>query len=156
MQREFEVRLDNPIEVASQGELITADTVLLKAPTTRHRREASKIKSACMSAFRKIGESAPEEAKKAKESTDDSKLSAVELMAVMSQCDEDGTLMAPLFDAFRDMLLQGCGTISGEKITIKLFDDMALDDMENLFGEYVINFLLSSLLNSKHNRDGKN
>jgi hypothetical protein len=91
----------------------------------------------------------------AQSKSDGATMKASDLMNVMSQVDSDGELLSPLYDAFRDMLLQGCGTIKGEKITMAIFDQLALEDLEKLFGEYAIGFLLHSLLNSKPGRDGK-
>lgn len=153
--REVEVKLENPITVHSQGQIEECDTVLLIAPSTRHRKDASMIKSMCSAMIVEAGKKSKDDESETPKDKPEEKLTPQMFMMIMSSHDATGQKLSELYDAFKNMLMNGCGSVCNEKITVAIFDQLAFEDLETLFGEYCLSFLLHSLLNSKNGGDGR-
>lgn len=147
---EFEVELFNPITISSGGATIDALKVLLRAPASRNRREASRIKRICNQAVMSYQSSGGEKEPGKSEGSKDEEITANEIINMLAGASHgDENMLEVLYDLFGALLVAGCGLIEGEKFTKDLYGDLSYEDVENLFGEYVKHFLLASLFKTK-------
>jgi riboflavin biosynthesis pyrimidine reductase len=146
----FEVKLSGPIMVATKEDgLIECDTILLKAPSSKNRREASKIKRLCSKAVMAYGGNSQTESTEKKESRD-VEITGVEVVNMLAgSAIDDDDLLERLYELFIILLVNGCGEVAGQRMTGGLVDKISYEDLEKVFGEYVKYFLLKSLLTSK-------
>lgn len=159
--KEIDITLKDPIELAVKsggtGELTECDTVTLIAPAGKHRKYVSRIKNFCgyymdknlEKHLKRVRENPDKEkdAKEKKESDDDSKFDGPTLMSILTTTSIDKEdAMEIQFDLFQKLLEKGCGNIKNMEINSHLFDKFSYADLENLYGEYVVNFLLDSLV----------
>ncbi len=159
--KEIDITLEDPIEYAntSTGEQQTAETITLVAPASKHRAMASRIKNFCgyyvdkhLAKARKLVEEnkdkEPEKKDEKPKKEGDDKFDGKTLEMVLTFSDiEDETALNTHYDLFQKMLEKGCGSINGTELSGHLFDKLSFQDMEHLFNEYAVNFLLDSLVN---------
>ena len=160
-RKQIEVTLKDPINIAVKGEHQECDTVLLIAPASKHRAQASRIKNFCayhvdkhLEAKRaqldsgRLEAAAERKAEAESEGDDSGGFEASTLMAILALVEvDDENAFETLYNLFQKMLEKGCGSINGTEITKHVFDKFSFQDLENLFGEYVVSFLLDSLMN---------
>lgn len=145
--KEFDVTLEEPIELHKGGDVTEALTVLIKSPSAKHRNHAHALKQMFTRAMMKQQDSLSDEQKKAAEKraekTKDEDISAQEIVMMMLASDEDFNLFN---DTFRKLVTSGCAELEGENFTTFHYDQLSLDDSEKLLGEYMKHFLVASLL----------
>lgn len=147
MTKEYEVELSTPISVAIEGQAVEAKMVLLRSPSAKNRNAASKIKRLCTQAITSLAKESDGENKK--DATDEETTSSDVINALAASTGTSDDMFEQLFTLFHRLLTNGCGEVEGYKFTGAMFDELDYEDLENLFGEYVKNFLLSSLLMKK-------
>ena len=152
LKKEFTYNLKVPFEVGDKGNMVFAETITIKAPTSRINCYTSVLDSEFSRAILKLAETSKTE-KKSKNSdsqelfdSDDDK-SINELMIIGAAYGD----INKAYDAFKKILLEKTpvapiATINGDiKITRSLVDDIADIDFKQLVGRYLLNFLLVSL-----------
>lgn len=151
--KEIEITLNDPIEMAVGGTMKSVDTVLLIAPSAGHQKHAGRLKRICASTMLKESRKTEGAAAGAVAKDEDaSKLEWSDMVNILASAGDDNDILDDVYRTFFRLLNAGCGTIEGEQITQSVFDSIAFDDLERLFGEYAVNFLMSSLTQKK---DGK-
>jgi hypothetical protein len=146
--KEFEVTLEDAIEVHVKGQPVEGTTVLLIAPSAKNRKEAFNMKQIFTRAITSMQKNASQEelssakARKA-EATDDKGPSGEEILMMILASDQDFDMFN---EQFRKLLCHGCATICGEPLNDHLYGKLSLDDAEKILAEYLEHFLMKSLL----------
>jgi hypothetical protein len=151
----IEIDLLNPIEVDVDGMDQLAKQVELTAPSATHAGQASIIKNFCgrimdQQIEKNKNRKQPEESgkKKGAKSKKEERFSGETMIQILTMSIlEEPEQLEKMYNLFRIMLCNGCGKVDGQDFTKYLFEQLSFKDMENLFGEYVVNFLLDSLVN---------
>lgn len=163
--RAVEFKLSETINnVAVKGDIVDIDTVTLYAPTGANRKQISIMQSFIGPLFKKITSNVTdeqverareilEERKEKKQdeqstSEDDEGFTGKEFAHNANVIGFDSDKFDRALDAFKDLLVKGKrGTLGGAPITETLFDDFEWHDLENMFYQYGVSFLLDSLIN---------
>lgn len=144
LDSEFQYKLKAPFRYAHKGETVEAKFVLLRAPTSKHRRECAVLKQAFFRALRDAPDAqnvSGADAAKREEVTGEEVMT---LLAMSSNVDLDN-----VFEAGRTLLTGGVAMLDGEqKMTAPLLDEVSMDDLEGMLGEYLAFFTLRSALES--------
>lgn len=152
LKKEFEFNLTTPIEFhATDGGSIKKGTFLLvRAPSTKQLREVSKIRQALCKVLvdtsKEQGRKSSEESKNVMKDEDSAAAGMLVLLSA-SDCD-----MYELLECFRRILLSDSCIVDNEaKLTDSLFEQMSEADFSALFGRYVYNFFMLSLMRKLSN-----
>jgi len=151
--KQIEVSLNDPIEAHIRGEAQECEVVVLTAPASKHRSQVARIKNFCAYHVDKhITARATPDDKGGKPAPakggDDEKFTGETLMTILALAQiEDENAMETVYNLFQKIIVDGCGSVHGETLNAHLFDKLSFDDMERMFGEYVVTFLLNSLVN---------
>jgi hypothetical protein len=140
--QEFDYQLKKPFEYSKDGQFYPAAFLRLTAPTSKNATEGAILKQAFMRAslaatYGRGNDDAPD--KPAKQPT------GREIIAVlaMSQAVE----LAEVLKAAQRLFTSGVAMVDGEtKLTLPLYEKMALADVEEALGDYLVNFIISSEL----------
>lgn len=149
MSDEFKTEFDYPLEVkfnyAYKGDIQEAKFIRLIAPTSKNISQCADLKQAFMRALPTEGR--VEEDKETK-GLDDLDGESIMMLVSMSK---DVSLKSVLISA-RELFSSGLALVDGEtKVTKPILDDMSQDDLENMLGEYYLNFILASWLRKMKN-----
>ncbi len=139
-----DIDLDPPIKYVCDGHTVEATKMALHAPTMRHIQYASKIKQSilrsCMDAAK--GRDNEEDTK------NDSKITGATLLFVLqsSNCD-----IEEVFADFKKLITSGLATMDDSNVELSgvMYDKLSLEQCEFIFGEYVENFLMGSLMKNQ-------
>ena len=153
VKSEFEFKLDSLLNYAKEGVIETVDTLVLKAPSAKHAQLISKIKQQLIRAFKQQYEDNKNKPKdnSQQESSDDSMTPTMLMNLVYSSAVID---MGEFTELFKNLLLSGVCLIppvtQTKKMELQLatYDSLSHSDLERLTGEYLLTFLLSSILGS--------
>ncbi len=127
-------------EYAVKGEMQTVNFIELRPPTARNLKECSALKQAF---FRALPDGDSSEVKD--DPADVGDIAGSDVIALIMRS-ENVELNTVLLNA-RQLFISNIGYIEGEqKLTAPLADLISLDDLENMTGEYLINFILASIL----------
>ncbi len=135
-----EYHLKEPFEYAFQGDTRKAKFILLNLFSGKQMSQAANVKQICLRAFQSFADKAEPDAKPT-----DVKLTGTEVMQAIYLSTED----ANKFLLYMTELLttKGIALIDGEQhLTKPLIELMSMQDVENVCGEYVLNFIVSSVL----------
>lgn len=169
--REIEVELLDEIEFHNKGGVDTADKVLLRAPSSKNRKDASKIlriwRAADFKRTRAIVASMSEEQRKASDERNAKQDDTVndgeeenhtgeelsdEFMSIIEghSSDEEIELM---YASFLSILKNGCGFVNEVPITGGIWEQFSFEDERFLCGVYAMDFLSQS---KERKKGGKN
>lgn len=146
MKTESKFILKNPIAVAVKGDQEYKYEITLKAPSAKVKSYVIRLRQVFLKALTSVvqgsgqsqNEDAPSEA-----------ITGAQIIALMYSGDADILLFHELM---RELLLQPNIALLGDtKMTPHLYDQIELDDVEGLIGEYFADFLAPSLLKSLGN-----
>jgi len=136
------VDLSKPISYAHKGNMEEGTFVELTAPNFKQLKDFLPIKQAFISAVTSIDAS-----KATNDTTDnesDVKITGGQAIAVMMQSSCD---MTKIYLFCAELFKAGAALLDGEqKLTAKLIEEMELADFEKIAGEYIANFIASSLM----------
>lgn len=151
LKSEITVPLATSLKYSVSGGFEDANELILKAPSNKHRRHAIKLKQGFFQALKASADDSGNV--KALDSDDDDEagnkevddeLTGDKVVAILIMSNID---YGKYIDTFRELLLNDiCFVAEGVKLTTPLFDSLSLDDTDTLLGEYLANFLLSSLM----------
>jgi len=152
--KQIEIELNDPIEAHIRGEAQVCKVVVLTAPASKHRSQVARIKNFCayhvdrhITARTKPDTGGGEKPVKAPAEDDDG-FTGETLMTILALADiEDKDAMETVYNLFQKIIVDGCGSVEGVTMNAHLFDKLSFEDLERMFGEYVVTFLLSSLVN---------
>ncbi len=156
-QSEFTFTLRKPIPWINQSNHGTeefASELLLKAPSNRQRRQTAALSQGFLRAIHYGQQSAQAQkhiedvnfrSKNTNNTGDKDKiLTGAEILSAVMLSDVDYVTYQEIF---RTLLLAGVASVSdGQKLTPAMYDDMSAEDSQNLMGEYIAIFLISSLM----------
>lgn len=141
---EFTFILDTPVSIAVGGSFVPVSEMILKAPSNKQRNESAKLKQGFFRAVEEMqGRSSDKiESKETINTSSDDDLTGDKIIPVLFMSKID---INAYQENFRVLLLNDICTIGGTKLTSPIFDSISDADTERLMGEYIANFLLSSL-----------
>ena len=140
LKTEFDYELETKFSYAYKGDMQEASFIRLKAPSSKNISQCADLKQAFMRALPTDGK--VEEGKDSK-GLDDLDGESIMMLISMSK---DVSLKSVLISA-RELFSSGLAFVDGEtKVTKPILDDMSQDDLENMLGEYYLNFILASWL----------
>ncbi len=136
---EFDFNLSRAIDYTNKGEQKKGEILTLKAPNSKQQAPRVKLQQGF---FRAI---ADQKGGSENEQNDaDVKIEGAEILALMLSSDVD---MVEYHETFRKLMISGVCLVEGEEpLTGTLFDMLSLDDIDSLLGDYLANFILSSVL----------
>lgn len=149
MQRLKELDLDlmDSIVTHAKGQESEVDQITIVAPSAKNRKHAFELKQsfarAMMAQQEKATEAQKAAAAKQTQNSDDSDISSSEIVMMMLASDEN---FDRFNETFKSLLLAGCAKVGEDKMTAFHYDQLSIDDAENILGEYLKHFLLASLL----------
>ncbi len=142
IKTEFRYVLASTFQYSKEGEQTNAKFIALTAPTSKCMRECAALKQAF---FRAIDDQ--KDAKAARGDVDtDLEITGEDILSMLSM---SKTVDLPdLLDTAKQLfLMPGIALIDGEhKLKTTLIERMHIDDFQNMFGEYMVNFILASSL----------
>lgn len=151
MKKEIEFNLKGgSLKYQPQGssEFVIAKKLILKAPSVRQEKTADRLAQSLMQAFKSNMNisNVPRETNSVSNSKDkDITGSDVKTLLFMSSVN-----IADIKEAFRELLFDGACMIDGIlKMQSHHYEEMDYDQVNDLMGEYISSFLLSSLLSTK-------
>ena len=154
----LEYKLSQPVEYADQGEQVEGDVLVCTAPKGKNRKDATRIKQMFFRAMPSLDEFSDEQkeaAEQRKAESDNSESSDVEidggevLFMIMQSTKVE-------YDEFielgRKMISSGLCKVDGIKeVNSTVLDRLSVEELENLIGDYVAFFIVSSAMKSMQN-----
>lgn len=154
-QNAVDFKLETPMDIAVKGDYKSCDTITLFAPAGAHRSSLIIMKSFIGPMFKKMGESATEEQKELarKKAAEDKKkgvpekvMTGHDLSINAALMDIDPEKMEKALNAFCFAVTKGGrGKMDGEDVTMTMLEKVSYDDLEKMFYQYCVSFLLKSL-----------
>lgn len=141
-------QLSAPIEFAQKGELVYISELDLIAPTHRQRPLIIRLKQMVKKSLHDYALSLPTSKLPSAEmdapSTEDTgpALAGDLLIEILYLTDID---LVKFFDTAKELLGSGTVTVGGEKFGTFSFQKLSDEDFERLVGDYVANFILTSM-----------
>jgi len=151
LKTEFQYVLKSPFSYASKGETIEAKFVVLTAPTSRTTHECAALKQAF---FRAMGEQDSTTATGAEQASDYT-IEGPDIMTLLAMS-KNVDFPDVLEVAKRLFQMPGIALVDGEtKFGSALIDRMSIDDLEDMLGQYMVNFILASSLKRLQDKSTK-
>lgn len=138
---EFEYVLQEPIKYAAKGEENLGFKLTLKAPTAKHREYLIKLKQQFFKALAGLRNNNQNAAEAASDQAGPEELEGKQILMMLYM---SGIDMVDFQNTFRALLLQGLVKIDEVQLNSHLIDQVGQDEFENIIGEYIASFLLSS------------
>ena len=144
---QIEFTLSNKLTFHNKGEVEVTDLLTLVAPCNKQIHMVSKLKQLFLRALHEATKSSKEPA--TEKSSDESDITADQL--VMGLYMSTTVEISDVMDVFKKLLISGScyvGTVTKDsktELTDALYDKLDYEDTEKMLGEYLLNFLLSSL-----------
>lgn len=140
LKTEHQFTLTRELKYSSHGDQVNASFIMLKAPSSRNKRECAFLKQAFLRASHSLADDSKEKPEKAPKLTGND----VVTMLGMSKEVDLGEVYVVAQKLFTD---GGVALIDGEaKFTKHVADSMDQDEFERMVGEYLVNFTLASTL----------
>ena len=140
-KKELDFPLTTEFNYANKGQETSATFIRLFAPSAKQLSRCSELKQAFFRASKELPQE--EEAPDAKQ--DKEELTGSNIMAILYS--SDSVKMSEVLMNARELFTCGLATVDGEeKLTKPLVDLMSGDDFEKMTGEYLVNFILRSVL----------
>ena len=134
-------QLSKEIPYGSKGQTLNAKELILKAPSSKHRRATTKLRKFFYTAMFEMSERFKETAPEKGEAAEMTSESIMQLLYSSPTID-----VGESHDLLKEMLLNGCCYLDSEnKLTAPLYDALLERDLEGLFGEFFLNFLFTKL-----------
>lgn len=149
MKTDVIYQLKTPLNYHSRGEEVEASFITLFAPSYKHMDKTVPLKQAFYRAAAAIeGETVEQESTDTDTPDNDAGLTPDIAVAMLYQSNEDMVKIflyaAELFKA------PGIAKVEGsEKMTGAIIEKLSQDDLENMLGTYLVNFILASVLNGR-------
>lgn len=168
MTNTIEVKLKDEMTYASKGDSKKALFVSLRKPTAKHIHLTCIIKNAFQSGASEVGDKvSDEDVEKAKakalESLEKKKAEAEEKGEDFKEDEGEGLTpedalkllykspdsVVKAMIAFKELMREVCEFDGDQRATLPMIDDLSVEDFENILGEYLVNFILASLLKNQ-------
>ncbi len=143
LKNEFDFKLNQPLKYTAEGQNAETMSLILIAPSQKDGRLASKLKQGFMRAVKSLQKDNVQQSQTAETST--SKISASEIVMMLYMSDVD---VDEYKEIFNELILNGnCQLDSKQKLTRPLYEKLPTEETDRMLGEYLENFMMSSLLN---------
>lgn len=137
--------LKDKLEYAYKGELKRAQFVTMTAPSFKQVDKVAPLKQALMLAIRDIQSVATGD--ESKQSSGNGSITGTEVIQILYQ---GNGAMATVMAHARQLFISGVALIDGEtRFTLPLIDDMSIEDVEGMLGEYLAAFIVPSLMGGR-------
>lgn len=149
MNTEFIFELTTPVKYHSGGEEIEGTFITLYAPSYKQMDKCVPLKQAFYRAAASINDDSTEVVSAPETPSDDAEMTPEGLMGMFYQSDEDMVkIMLYGVELFKS---PGIAKIDGTvNMTHPMIEKMSQDDLENMLGGLLINFILYSALNKNN------
>lgn len=156
----YEYKLIRPIEISDGGQsgtgtMVEVDSILLIAPCGIHSKSATALQhivQKSLSAQKSDREPTEDEKKKAEADRDKDKgkptrerFPAKDVINVIATSDSPGNALEDSKGLIMSLLTNGCGEMNGKTVKQGDFGKLGLQDIQNITGEYIANFLSEHL-----------
>lgn len=150
IKTEFRFVLARTFQYSKDGEQVNAKFISLQAPTSKCMRECAALKQAF---FRAMGDQQDTVTAVKTDKEIDIKKEDILFMISMSKTVD----LPDLLDTAKQLfLLPDIALVDGEhKLKNTLIERMSVDDFQNMFGEYMVNFILASSLKLLREKSSK-
>lgn len=141
--KEVTYTLKHPFEYAIKGDMQSASFLTMTAPTYKQMQHVTPIKQAFMSAINDVSQNVVSEGAEGAQSEDAEAITGRQVVQLMMMWKGD---MAKVM-MHAEQLFKGVVMVEGEtSLTTPLIAKMHMDDVEQLLGEYIVNFFAPSLM----------
>lgn len=142
-KKELNVKINDDLEYDYQGDKKRAEFITLKKPTAKNVHLISIIKTTFQNAAIEVSKNNKEQnAAPSNEGDDDFSLEPEEAIQLLYASKDVERAMIAFKELLREVAL-----FDGEiKATLPLIDSLSVEDFENIFGKYLVNFIVASLL----------
>ncbi len=149
LNTEFKYVLKNPFSYSKDGQVIDAQFIALTAPTSRTTTECAALKQAF---FRAMGEQEGGDADKV---DPDFNIEGSDIMTLIAM--SKGVDLPDVLDIGKKLFQQpGIALVDGEtKLGNELMNRMSVDDLEDMLGDYLVNFILAASLKRLRDKSSK-
>lgn len=145
--KEFTFNLNEPLSYSQSGDQTESSFIVFTAPTSRNRRECAFLKQAFFKAINSVHGNIKNTEVVERDKTDINASDITDLLA-MGEVD-----LCEVWEVSIKLFASGVGMLGGEaKLTRLLIDQIDMDDLNDMVGEYLVNFTLRSSL-SKLNQN---
>ncbi len=143
VKTEFRFVLTTAFQYSKEGEQINAQFIRLQAPTSKCMRECSALKQAF---FRAMGDQKDAVSARGENVDIEIEIKGEDILSMISM--SKAVDLPDLMDTAKQLfLMPDIALIDGEhKFKNTLAERMSVDDFQNMFGEYMVNFILASSL----------
>jgi len=139
---DFTYNLIHPVKFANNSKQDEIEYIVLSSPSTNQLRSSRMLKQLIMRGMLEVSNKIDtKEEVKGKKQNAGIDCDAVLLMMYGSNCDVD-----EYFSAFERLLKTEIAKINGTNIALipDLYNSLSPDDIDNILGEYIVNFLMPS------------
>lgn len=144
-EKEIKIELKTNLPYAYKGEKLEGTFITLIAPAYKQFEYCVPLKQMVFRVMAKMADSSDGDTND--ETDSESALKGRDLISMMYQSDED---MIKFLLYGERLLLSGIAQVEGcEKLTTPLRKSMDSEDFENVLGEYIVNFILASVLSRR-------
>ena len=138
----FDYALKQPLKYATAGDTTEAVSITCTAPTSKHLSLCAVLRQEFTRAVQAFANQSQAATGEADESVEISGKEIMMMLYASTDCDIDKVIASA-----KELLTSGLAMVDGcEKLTKPLFDKLSIEDAEALIGDYLGNFILSSLL----------
>ncbi len=139
----FDFTLTHSIEYSTNGDSREGRVISCTAPTSKQQRFRMELKQGFMRAITSLN-SGDSEPQKIDDGSGSKEPTGTEILMGLYSSDID---MPEFMETFKKLACSGVCKIEGEEdLKEGTFDRMDPEDAENLLGDYLVNFILSSAL----------
>jgi len=145
MVKEFEYILNEAIEIHKGGSIASSTNLLLKAPTNQHKFYLTKLKQGFIRACLSMPTNKNKSVVSIKDESVEAQFDATAILMALLASDID---FNEYMEVFKQLICSNLGFVEGNiAITPHVFDQISLEDQEQLLGKYIESFLLFSWMN---------
>ena len=152
----LDYRLSQPVPYADQGETVEGEVLVCTAPKGKNRKDVTKLKQMFFRSLPDQDSASIEKAQAAKElkeeeaSEEDISINGNEILFIVMQSAK--VEYDDFIELGRKVLSSGCCSIDGVKeVNSTIIDRLSVEELENVVGEYVAFFIVSSAMKSMQN-----
>lgn len=137
----FKFNLSNEVILHHEGKAIKIDHLLLNAPSLKQANIASRLKQLIV---RGVTSAKTEQSETNNKNASSSNPTGEEILFVIMSSDID---FVEIIDAFKKLLCCGVCKVNSEIIPKDIPEEILIEDIEKMLGEYISKFFLRYLLN---------
>lgn len=142
MSTEFQFELSKPLSYAHKGEQKETEFITLYEPSYENMENCVWLKQAFLKAATAIADSQTADESSEASASD---LTGDNIIAMFYQSDED--MFKVILHGVELLKMKGIALLGGqEKLTTPLISKISNIDIENMIGDYMVNFILASVL----------